>query len=696
MAIYDFFLSRNGAPVTAETYVGHVGRLFYDDANGVVKLSDGVTAGGQPIPYTIATDTIVGGIKEGPGVTINSEGQILIDSSGLSFSFGDFSATVPNIGGIDVAVLSSINLNEDIVIETNGTGAVEIVGIFNVHATNGTLAGSLAAEPIFRVNTDGKVRILAPNTDGIAGAVEVTGYSTGEFHPPNQTGVIIHSTGVDGLISRQYIDANNNYPVFVGRRYNGAVNALTPVLNGETIFRIAGQGSTGTNFETFGVAGISWFATEDQSTSNQGGKIVINVTGNGNVASAATAINVAEFTENGIIAELGVTGDLTGNASTVTNGVYTTGDQTIAGNKTFSGNTDLGANTNVKISGGLVGELLTSDGAGNLTWSLAPAATYYESSTQTPETFTPAPLTAISGLSLTAIAGTYRIESSIQYTVIPAKVSTELATDLTTLIATIDAQTSPIAHAAGYGGGEIITAGYYFVAGATTHTGNIIFDADGDPDATFIFKCGAAHALAVGATTSLINGAKASNIFWYVIGALSMGASCDIQGTYIGSGAVAPGTPFSLEGRILTKTGAITMAEATFAVPVGIPSLNMGLLEEFAFFTPAGAISNTIIPGGIGDVSSGAGIISGFSEIEGIVYLADDTISEVEFELYQNNNRIASSLFSSKTQIFSRSQHATILGTATGGAGENIELRGRALVGTLISNNRSIFALKLD
>ena len=120
------------------------------------------------------------------------------------------------------------------------------------------------------------------------------------------------------------------------------------------------------------------------------------------------------------------------------------------------------------------------------------------------------------------------------------------------------------------------------------------------------------------------------------------------------------------------------------------------MLEEFAFFTPSGAISNTIIPGGIGDVNSGAGIVSGFSEIEGIVYLADDTISEVEFELYQNNNRIASSLFSSKTQIFSRSQHATILGTATGGAGENIELHGRALVGTLIANNRSIFALKLD
>jgi hypothetical protein len=764
MAIYDFFLSRNNAASTPANYVGHTGRLFYDSETGEIRISDGVTPSGLSIPITLATETISGGVKLGPGVILNNDGQIIIDSTGVDFSFGDFQATVVDINGSDVAVLSSINLNEDIVIETNGTGAVEIVGIFNVHATNGTLAGSLADEPIFRVNTDGKVRMLIPTADEVEGALEIIGNAAGEYHPPNQTGVIIHATGQPNGIARHYLDANNNYPIIVGRRYNGTFDTLTPVLNGEIIFRLVGQASTNGQFETFGPARIEMRATQDQATGAQGAEIAYFVTPLD--TAAANAIQIMKFNaETGVTTvdvnpqvtgtyDLGspalrwrdlytvtmnlrdnilttvdpavdivigdtdstgitdmtnravgitdltvtnpITGSISGSAGSVTNGVYTTGDQTIAGNKTFSGNTDLGANTNVKISGGLVGELLTSDGAGNLTWSLAPTATYYESSTQTPETFTPAPLTAISGLSLTAIAGTYRIESSIQYTVIPAKVSTELATDLTTLIATIDAQTSPISHAAGYGGNETITAGYYFVAGATTHTGNIIFDADGDPDATFIFKCGAAHALAVGATTSLINGAKASNIFWYVIGSLTLGASCDIQGTYIGSGAVAPGTPFSLEGRILTKTGAITMAEATFAVPVGIPSLNMGLLEEFAFFTTSGAISNTIIPGGIGDVNSGAGIISGFSEIEGIVYLADDTISEVEFELYQNNNRIASSLFSSKTQIFSRSQHATILGTATGGAGENIELHGRVLVGTLIANNRSIFALKLD
>ena len=288
MAIYDFFLSRNGAPVTAENYVGHVGRLFYDDANGVVKLSDGVTPGGQPIPYTIATDTIVGGIKEGPGVTIDSEGRIFIDSAGLVFTFGDFSATVENIGGSDVAVLSSLNLNENIVIETNGTGTVDIVGKLNVHATNGTLAGSLAVEPIIRVAQDGKIRLLVPNADEVAGGLEIVGNADGSTHDTNQTGVVIHSTGKQGLPGRNYFDAGDNYSLIVGRRYNGLPNATTPVLAGETILRVVGQASTEADFQLFGPCRMDMRTTQDQAVGAQGGEIAFYVTPLNTVAQTSS------------------------------------------------------------------------------------------------------------------------------------------------------------------------------------------------------------------------------------------------------------------------------------------------------------------------------------------------------------------------------------------------------------------------
>ena len=40
MAIYDFFLSRNNGPTVAD-YVGHAGRLFFDPAERVLRISDG-------------------------------------------------------------------------------------------------------------------------------------------------------------------------------------------------------------------------------------------------------------------------------------------------------------------------------------------------------------------------------------------------------------------------------------------------------------------------------------------------------------------------------------------------------------------------------------------------------------------------------------------------------------------------------
>ena len=57
MAIYDLWLSRNNGP-TVSNYVGHAGRLFFDPAERVLRISDGITAGGFPInPTTLVSTT---------------------------------------------------------------------------------------------------------------------------------------------------------------------------------------------------------------------------------------------------------------------------------------------------------------------------------------------------------------------------------------------------------------------------------------------------------------------------------------------------------------------------------------------------------------------------------------------------------------------------------------------------------------
>ena len=409
MAIYDFFLSRNGAAsITAENYIGHTGRLFYDDATGEIRISDGATPGGLPIPITIATtttagavkpglgfnigaggaltlnagpmfaldesdvfqllpatETRIGGVKAGSGVAINPDGTILIDSEGLEFTFGDFSGTVGTYTDTtDYALLQSLNADEDIVIATNGTGHVNMVGEFNVYATNADVTDAIESfEPIFRVLSGGKVRMIVPAADTLAGAFEIIGNSTGYSHPTNQTGVILHTTGQVDTVNRVYHDAVNNYPIIVGRRYNGIVGALENVKSGDVIFRIAGQASTGTDFETFGPAKINWMATEDQGPTNQGGKITIDVTANG-TAAFGNAITEAEFTATGVVSTVGFVGDLTGNADTVTNGVYTTDTATVT-NTMLAGSIANNKLANSTISGVALGGDLAALSAGN-------------------------------------------------------------------------------------------------------------------------------------------------------------------------------------------------------------------------------------------------------------------------------------------------------------------------------------------
>jgi len=408
MAIYDFFLSRNGAASTPENYVGHTGRLFYESTTGEIRISDGVTPGGLPIPITIATNTTagavkpgagftvdaggllslnagpmfgmdesetfqllpatetrLGGVKAGSGVAINPDGTILIDSEGLEFTFGDFSGTVGTYTDTtDYALLQSLSADEDIVIATNGTGSVNVVGEFNVFATNTDITDALESyQPIFRVLSDGQVRMLVPAADTLTGAFEIVGNTSGFFHSTNQTGVILHTTGNTDSVNRVYHDAINNYPIIVGRRYNGTIGALENVKSGETIFRLAGQASTGADFETFGPAKINWITTEDQGPNNQGGKITIDVTANG-TAAFGNAITTAEFTANGVISDVGFVGDLTGNADTVTDGVYTTDTGTVT-NTMLAGSIANDKLSNNTISGVELGSTLAALSPGN-------------------------------------------------------------------------------------------------------------------------------------------------------------------------------------------------------------------------------------------------------------------------------------------------------------------------------------------
>ena len=141
---------------------------------------------------------------------------------------------------------------------------------------------------IFTVNVDGQVKMLVPKADTAGGALEIVGNDTGEFFLPDQTGVILHVTGNSGLVARNYFDANANYALLAGRRYNGTQALPTKVLNGEVLLRLVAQAATQATtepavFQAFGPARIEFVATQDQQpvggifVENQPGPGIINM-----------------------------------------------------------------------------------------------------------------------------------------------------------------------------------------------------------------------------------------------------------------------------------------------------------------------------------------------------------------------------------------------------------------------------------
>jgi hypothetical protein len=338
MAIYDFFLSRNGAPVTRETYAGHPGRLFYDDATGEIRLGDGATPGGFPIPITIATaatagsvkpsssfsinptdgtlglltatETRIGGVRLGPGVTTNQQGQIIIDSEGLDFSFGDFAAIVGTYSdSTEYALLSSIKDNEDIVIASNGDGTIKLVGAFEVYRTNGTVTGSLEdEEPYFKIKEDGQVRILVPAEDMLEGGIEIIGSLTGTYVPPGIVGTMLHLTGNPDVPTRVYHDTLGDYSSYVFRRYNGSVASPGQVLANQDIGRINWTAATDSGMGNVATAQIRVTALENQTTTAQGSKITFTATPAGQ--PAANRVNVLDITAEGLLPAIDDTFDL--------------------------------------------------------------------------------------------------------------------------------------------------------------------------------------------------------------------------------------------------------------------------------------------------------------------------------------------------------------------------------------------------
>lgn len=117
-------------------------------------------------------------------------------------------------------------------------------------------------------------------------------------------------------------------------------------------------------------------------------------------------------------------------------------------------------------------------------------------------------------------------------------------------------------------GGLTRTPGLYRSIGAVAITGDLTLDAQGDSDAVFIFQIQGALTPADSSRVLLTNGARASSVYWQVLGAATLAANTVFKGTILARDVVSLGVSATLvEGRAMSVTAGVTLDTNTVAKP---------------------------------------------------------------------------------------------------------------------------------
>jgi uncharacterized repeat protein (TIGR01451 family) len=125
-------------------------------------------------------------------------------------------------------------------------------------------------------------------------------------------------------------------------------------------------------------------------------------------------------------------------------------------------------------------------------------------------------------------------------------------------------------------GGQLLTPGVYKDNGAPASlglTGILRLDAQGNPNAVFIFQSASTLIAEVGSSVVLMNGAQACNVFWQVGSAATLKTSTTFVGTILANDDISVQASATVAGRLLAGAqangaGALTLITNTITTPV--------------------------------------------------------------------------------------------------------------------------------
>lgn len=113
-------------------------------------------------------------------------------------------------------------------------------------------------------------------------------------------------------------------------------------------------------------------------------------------------------------------------------------------------------------------------------------------------------------------------------------------------------------------GGLTLEPGVYNASSSIGLTGTVTLDAQGDPDAVFIFQVGSTLTTASASTVALLNDAQACNVFWQIGSSATLGTNTTFVGTIMALTSISVTTGTTVDGRALARNGSVTLDSNIF------------------------------------------------------------------------------------------------------------------------------------
>lgn len=116
-------------------------------------------------------------------------------------------------------------------------------------------------------------------------------------------------------------------------------------------------------------------------------------------------------------------------------------------------------------------------------------------------------------------------------------------------------------------GGLKLTAGAYGFSTSAQLTGQLTLDAQGDPDAQFVFVIGSTLTTASASSVVLVNGASPCNVYWKVGSSATLGSTTAFAGNLMALTSISVNNGVNVVGRLLAREGAVTLLNDVLTRP---------------------------------------------------------------------------------------------------------------------------------